>query len=503
MEDNQIIHNDNYNFFDYYYPEPNEKVADWQFTIEFYNDLLESFESRRKNFPIAILFIKNEIEKVEAEIVKSKFDEINNGFKDFKNGKNNDRVKVERSFYASKYFFLYDYKQNKIEITDKQGNKIDIESVSNIPKGEMFIYLSYYANGYSLAKYYYYLQTLLNHSSQQMETTNEKLQRLSNEEGKFDLTKYDLVVGSVHPYFPKPILNGNEYHIYEGATGNDRFQYFKVFQISNGGKLCKQFVETYYVENKYRHEYYEDGNKLIVACEIDAIEKETGLSAYLKYWNDCFTVNEKANVSFHSICHFEALKEWYNLNLQKHIEKNESHYLIEDIKNADILKWKYKIYQNVEEYLKNSEITVDRNYSVISSLHASQLIQFYYWMAEQVSDPIRNETKSKQPKISIPAYAIMHVYLSMFNGQAVTQQNKKELAKKYGYNSGDQLRNDFTKYQNEDKRLDLNINNKKAANAHLERIKSILSLLKSENTDAYNKANEDLQKLEKIYNKYH
>jgi hypothetical protein len=84
------------------------------------------------------------------------------------------------------------------------------------------------------------------------------------------------------------------------------------------------------------------------------------------------------------------------------------------------------------------------------------------------------EEDADQSKPTLTAYAIMHVYLSMFNGQGVTQQNKNALATKYGYTSGDRLRNDFTKYQNEGKRLDLSTTNKKSADTHLERFKKIL-----------------------------
>jgi len=167
------------------------------------------------------------------------------------------------------------------------------------------------------------------------------------------------------------------------------------------------------------------------------------------------------------------------------------HYLCKE--NADQF-WSESHRKDISQWLMKSRIVTD----VFNTT----------WDASPKKGEVENEksqleTKPGKVKISIPAYAIMHVYLSMFNGQAITQQNKKELAKKYGYNSGDQLRNEFTKYQNEDKRLDLSINNKKSANTHLERFKSVLPLLKDENSNAYNKAREDLQKLEYLYNKHY
>lgn len=108
------------------------------------------------------------------------------------------------------------------------------------------------------------------------------------------------------------------------------------------------------------------------------------------------------------------------------------------------------------------------------------------------------ETEDDQMKLTITAYALMHVYLAMYGGQAVTQQNKNQLARKYGYNSGDQLRNDFTLYQNEDKRMDISTTNKRSANTHLKRLEDILPLLQKENTDAFDKAHADYLELKKI-----
>lgn len=105
--------------------------------------------------------------------------------------------------------------------------------------------------------------------------------------------------------------------------------------------------------------------------------------------------------------------------------------------------------------------------------------------------------------LTVKTIALMHVYLAMFKGKPVTQQNKDELAEKYKFKNGTQLRNEFTKFQNEDKRMDLNSTSKKAANDHLQRFRDILPLLENENIQAYSQAKEDLETLEKEYEKYH
>ena len=233
---------------------------------------------------------------------------------------------------------------------------------------------------------------------------NKAISKKSEEQKKgtemeFDLKKYDLTTANVWPYFPEPKFDGSEYRIYEGATGNNRFQYFKVYQKSNAGKLCKQFVEKYYSKNEKRIEYYDEGEKLIEACKIDAIDKVIGLDAYLKYWNDCLTENDKLINNIYSIQHFEALKEWFNLTVEKHIQKNETHYLNEDVENADIEQYKESIADSVSKYLKQSERTGERKFSAISKVKANELIKFYYWIKEQNEKaPNNSEIKTEQLK---------------------------------------------------------------------------------------------------------
>ncbi len=121
--------------------------------------------------------------------------------------------------------------------------------------------------------------------------------------------------------------------------------------------------------------------------------------------------------------------------------------------------------------------------------------------------PLQIETKGGQSqsdeRLTIAAYALMHVYLSQFGGQPVTQQNKNELVTQYGYASGEQLRNNFTFYQNEDKRLELNTSNKRSADTHLQRYSSILPLLEQQNIEAFKAATKDLELLQNKYKKYH
>jgi hypothetical protein len=145
------------------------------------------------------------------------------------------------------------------------------------------------------------------------------------------------------------------------------------------------------------------------------------------------------------------------------------------------------------EELKKRHPQLFSDFRNLCGLHKIEVAQFSQYEAE----------KEKRSKPTISAYAIMHVYLSMYDGQPVTQQNKKELASKYGYNSGEQLRNDFTKYQNEDTRLGINTGNRRSADTHLKRFEDILPLLQSQNTMAFDKASQDYLTLKEKYSKYY
>ncbi len=218
---------------------------------------------------------------------------------------------------------------------------------------------------------------------------NIKSSQMKNSEFQFDLSNYELNTGAKFPYF-KILLVNNDYNIYEGAIGTNRFRYFKVPLNSNTGKLCASFVEKYYVQNAYRHTHYEEGTFLLSACENDAIEKDKGFNAYLKYWNDCHTKEDKTNTSFHGIIHLEALKLWYSLQYDKRILENEKEYINETVKEADLLKWKNKLVKDIEIYLDTTKCEGIRR-SAITMVHAEQLKMFYDWVSANKSN---NESKA-------------------------------------------------------------------------------------------------------------
>lgn len=102
-------------------------------------------------------------------------------------------------------------------------------------------------------------------------------------------------------------------------------------------------------------------------------------------------------------------------------------------------------------------------------------------------------------KLTVPAYGLMHAYLNMYGDKAVSRANKDAIAYSYGYTSGDYLQDKFSFYLNENNRLHTHLNNLSAANAHIKRYNQILPVLKSKNTEAYNKAKTDLDLFQNNY----
>lgn len=106
--------------------------------------------------------------------------------------------------------------------------------------------------------------------------------------------------------------------------------------------------------------------------------------------------------------------------------------------------------------------------------------------------------KNEKLEITIAAYGIMHVYIKFkeFNGQGVTEQNKKELAAKYGYTSptsGKQLKDEYD-----------NFNNDKLATPreHLKRLKSILPILEHKHPTAFEAVKRDIDEVTKKIRKF-
>ncbi len=221
----------------------------------------------------------------------------------------------------------------------------------------------------------------------------------------FDLKEYVLVADTAFPYLPQPVLINNHYNIYEGAIGKNRYQFFTIPLNSKAGILCTSFIEKYFVTKEYYHEYYEDGQTLIAACEIDAIQKLNGLPAFLKYWNDCKTIDDKLRLDFAIIPHFAALKEWFDLKLVKFIQKNESQYLLsESVKEADIRQFKEDNATRVYKFLKANERSGKGVLGTVTKLHAEEMIKFYKWLTDQPVESIhqpRGQNKTEDTAVEI------------------------------------------------------------------------------------------------------
>lgn len=158
--------------------------------------------------------------------------------------------------------------------------------------------------------------------------------------------------------------------------------------------------------------------------------------------------------------------------------------------------------ESCEELAKQAKELPDVN-TEVNSLEVKQSDELKGEVLQGEKAENKLNTQDQQEKLSIATYAIMHVYLAKFGGQPVTQQNKNDLVKKYGYSSGDKLRNDFVYYEKEENRLLINITNRRAADTHIEQFQNALKLLESTDHRAFLTAKTDLETLKKEYDRYY
>ncbi len=161
--------------------------------------------------------------------------------------------------------------------------------------------------------------------------------------------------------------------------------------------------------------------------------------------------------------------------------------------HPDLSAWIYNI---IETWVEDIEYNLHRG-------EKKRLFDGFLEGCRERAKSVMIDEKGELTKTySVSTYGLLHAYLALAKGQAVTKQNQEDLALKYGFQSGQKLRNEFLKYSREDRRLDLSISNKRSAQTHLERFKSILSMLRQINQQAYELASNDMAHLEKLFSKY-
>jgi hypothetical protein len=92
-------------------------------------------------------------------------------------------------------------------------------------------------------------------------------------------------------------------------------------------------------ENEFRHQYYQEGQTLLIACRENALEEEQGLPAYLAYWTNALSHQHKLQLTFEVIPHIDALIEWFGLKQEDYISHHLQQYADNEIRAADINRW--------------------------------------------------------------------------------------------------------------------------------------------------------------------
>lgn len=202
----------------------------------------------------------------------------------------------------------------------------------------------------------------------------------------FDLSNFSTIAyATSSPYQYHRQIDGY-YEIFEGAVGPNRFQYFKVAELSKAAIAYKQHHLRYELEGEPRQNVYDEWEKVLTFLEVDAIEKIKGPNAYLKYWNECKQKEEKIGCGFHIIQHFEALKDWYLIKLDDFVNECSQDWLTDEVRVAAISSWRVNLLNQVVEFLQSSGIWNQLRLSIISSYHAGELYKFYTWLMNGQAD---------------------------------------------------------------------------------------------------------------------
>lgn len=194
----------------------------------------------------------------------------------------------------------------------------------------------------------------------------------------FNLAAYPLTTGG-NSYLEMKKKN-NFFYIYEGQIGQNVYFYCKVDLATKAGEMCNTYFEKYEIIDEHRYSLIEDKKELLTFIDDKAVEKLTGLPAYLKYYNECLSIKDKSENNFYIIQHFEALKNWFGLVLDAHNQKHKKHYTNEEIKHAEVKKFTTGILNNVETHLLPAH-----HQNSPSRANAQELIKFHEWLSEKIA----------------------------------------------------------------------------------------------------------------------
>ena len=185
--------------------------------------------------------------------------------------------------------------------------------------------------------------------------------------------------GNTFPYLKLLLLDG-AYHLFEGAIGPDRYQYFAVPQHSAAGQACEAFIDKYYRQNTHRIEYYEEGITLQETCKANATEALSDRPAYMKYWNLALTGNDKKRLTFYVIPFFEALVEWYTIQVASKVSELSTNLKSQAAIAAHKTKWQRDLHGEVASYIENNKLKEGRRWSSFSIEHGRELLRFRDWL---------------------------------------------------------------------------------------------------------------------------
>lgn len=179
------------------------------------------------------------------------------------------------------------------------------------------------------------------------------------------------------------------------------------------------------------------------------------------------------------------------------------------LKGVDSLKYLNNLLHQIDLRMKMCKEIAERGTKVrfIPGAREFTLMKLYNTVAGYRDDEYLAILNSKKIPVSVSELtvkevALFYAYLSDVGKDSITQENRSEIAEKYGYKSGINLRNTFLKYLKRKSRIDISTTSKKSASSHLASMLRIQKPLLEVSKEAYELAVEDYEKTQAVFAKH-
>ena len=200
-----------------------------------------------------------------------------------------------------------------------------------------------------------------------------------------DLTQYPLTSRVTEPYF-RAISKEDGWHIYEGTVGANRYRYFVLPKDAASIRALMAYLDREGKDKMPGNKESPELKAIIEELAAASTETVTGLDAYWLYWKD-LSEEEKWDVEFISIPHFEALKEYYEIWRRRFVKEQGDMFMDKEIEAIELEKAKQRMVKTISaDYLVFKGNVITSTAGMLSSAHAKELARFHEFLITGKAD---------------------------------------------------------------------------------------------------------------------